>query len=236
VLHLANAPNKQRTTESFVRRFGSSTVSTSGRFLRRQIWIWPLIAAPFLAGLGWWVSRTIEDALRRQRIDELTTVLDADVAALRQWMDNQRATAELVAADETLSAAVQELLALSDQPREARSALVGAPAQATIRSRLAEPLRRGGFIGFLLTSPTGVVLAADEDAPVGMDLFDYNREFFSTVTRARAAVSKPFLSPLLLADQQGERRANLPCMYAAAPNSRLKRPPHRRSGASHPPR
>lgn len=42
------APN-----ESFARRLGSSaTLLASGRFVRRQFWTWPLIAAALLGGVG----------------------------------------------------------------------------------------------------------------------------------------------------------------------------------------
>src|SRR5262249_1265966 len=65
--------------------------------------------------------------------------------------------------------------------------------------------------------PSGLILTADQDAPVGQSLFGYRREFFEKVLGGQAAVSKPFCSPFLLADGRGELRANLPCMYAAAP-------------------
>src|SRR4029078_12245479 len=97
-----------------------------------------------------WVNRSVEDAMRDQRINELTTVLEADIAALRVWMDNQRAPAELVAAEQRHEPLVQELLALVDGSPEARNRLARAPAQAAIRSRLAEPLKRGGFTRLLL--------------------------------------------------------------------------------------
>ncbi len=212
-----NETKSDSWTQSMRRRLGGwSSLLASGRFLRRQVWTWPLIGALLLGSAGWWVHRSVESAMRQQRVDGLTTILDADVAALRQWMDNQRATAELVAADETLQTMVQELLALSDSTQEARSRLARAPAQAAIRHRLIEPLRRGGYTGFLLICPSGIALAADEDAPVGAAVSGYRRDFFARVSGGEAAVSKPFLNPLLQTDSHGELRAGQPCMYAAA--------------------
>lgn len=218
LLHLVkqHEQKSRRTTDSLALRLSSSTISASGEILRRQFWIWPLIAALLLGSLGWWISRSIESAMQQQRIAELTTVLDADMAALDQWMENQCATSELVATDESLRPMVLELVALADETPAAQSALVRAPAQSTVRSRLAKPLRRGGFTGFLLVSPAGITLAADEDAPVGEQLSGYRRDFFAAVNDGNATVSKPFLSPLLLSDPQGQRRADQPCMYAAA--------------------
>jgi serine/threonine protein kinase len=214
----ANTPAKKRLTESFLRRLGrSATITDSGRFLRRQAWTWPLIAAAVFAVGAWLVGGSVEEAMRKQRANMLHTVLNADIAALRQWIDNERAAAELVAADERLRPTVQELSALTGDSAGARARLIRAPAQDTIRSFLTGPQRRREFVGFILVSPTGTILAADDDAPLGAELSEYRRDFFTSLTGNRGAVSKPFASPLMLPDKKGTRRANLPCMYAAAP-------------------
>jgi serine/threonine protein kinase len=213
----SGAEQKSRSDTS-LRRISTSSLSASGRFLRRQIWTWPLLAALVLGVLGWWVIGSVEDAMREQRISELATVLNADVAALRLWIDNKRATTQLVAADETLRPLVAELLALAGDSPQDPQALIRSPAQLAIRSRLTEPLRRGGFSGFTIISPAGVMLALENDnTPVGAKVTGYRREFFTSAAGGQAGVSKPFRSPLLLADEHGELRADQPCMYAAAP-------------------
>ncbi len=195
---------------------GSAILRATGTFFRRQFWTWPLVAALFLGGAGWWVVQSVESAMRQQRVNELTTVLEADLAALHVWMGNQRTTAELIARDDQLRALTQELLALAQGKQDVERLLTQSKAQSVIRSRLAGPLRRAGYAGFVLVSPSGVVLAAEHDAPVGLTLTGYRWEFLGNVLRGEAAVSKPFLSPLLLADAHGELRANLPVMSAAA--------------------
>ena len=113
----ANGTEKDSRIESAWRRFGASqSILASRRFLRRQIWTWPLIAAVLLGCLGWWVNRSVESAMRQQLISELKTFLDADAEALRVWMDSQRISAELVADDERLAPMVQELLPISNAP------------------------------------------------------------------------------------------------------------------------
>src|SRR5439155_3583907 len=75
----------------------SQTLQATGRFLRRQLWAWPIIAAAILGIAGWWVNRAVVDSMRQQRISELTTILQSDVAALRAWMIDQQSTTELAA-------------------------------------------------------------------------------------------------------------------------------------------
>ena len=74
-----------------------------------------------------------------------------------------------------------------------------------------------GYAGFLVLSPDLIVLAADQDAPVGRTLPGYQREFYEQVLGGKAGVSRPFRSMLLLTDEKGELKANLPTMFAAAP-------------------
>ena len=73
-----------RTTSRISRLIGRSvTLKSTGKFLRQQLWAWPIIAAVLLGLAGWWVNRAVENSMREQRVSELTTILNADVAALR---------------------------------------------------------------------------------------------------------------------------------------------------------
>src|SRR4051794_8555064 len=69
---------------------GASTVQATGRFLRRQLWAWPIIAAVVFGGIGWWVHRSVDNAMREQRLIDLNAVADASATALRTWMGEQQ--------------------------------------------------------------------------------------------------------------------------------------------------
>jgi hypothetical protein len=200
------------------RWFGSSsTLQATGRFLRRQLWAWPIIAAVLLGGAGWWVGRSIEDAMAQQRATDLNTMVDASVTALHTWMGEQRINVQLIAEDEQLRPMVTELLRMADEGPSAERQLVQAKAQESLRNRLRSRLKISGYVGYFVVSPKGVVLAADQDAPVGKALAGYRREVFDKAVAGETLVSKPFRSPLLLADEKGELRANLPTMFTAGP-------------------
>jgi len=207
-----------RVTGRLSRRLGgATTVKVAGKFLRRQLWAWPLIAAVILGTAGLLVHRSVERAMRAQREAELTTILNADVEALRVWMIEQQRNAERLAEDEKLQPPLRELLALSGTGPEAERALVQSKAQADLRARLAPRLKALGYTGFFVVSPDGVVVAAGQDPPVGKALGGYRQGFFDHVMKSGPSVSKPHRSPLLLKDEKGENRANLPTMFAAAP-------------------
>ncbi len=155
--------------------------------LRKQLWVWPILAALLLGIIGRWISRSVETAMRERRESELTTVLDADVAAVRVWMTEQAIDAEFIAEDEHLLPAVTELLQTAEDKTDPERALIYSPAQNTIRERLKPRLSQFGYIGFILASPEGVVLAADQDAAVGKTLAGYRKEFLDGVLAGKAS-------------------------------------------------
>ena len=42
----------------------SGTLSATHGYLRHQLWVWPIIAGLVLAAVGWWVHRSVEEAMR----------------------------------------------------------------------------------------------------------------------------------------------------------------------------
>jgi len=196
---------------------GSATIHATGRFLRRQLWAWPIIAAILFGGVGWWVNQSVENAMRRQRAEELNTILEASVTSLRVWTGEQKINVQLFTQDEQIRPLANELLTLADSKPGMDRRLVQAKAQDALRARLQEPLKISGYVGFFVLSPSGIVIAADQDISVGKMLDDNRKVFFDQANAGQTVVSKPYRSPLLLHDEKGELRANLPTMFTAGP-------------------
>src|SRR5690242_15612030 len=85
----------------------SGSLTATGATLRRQLWVWPIIAALLLGGVGWWVHRSVESAMRQELAGQLTTILNADVEALRVWTKDQEAIARSLARMPVLEAPVK---------------------------------------------------------------------------------------------------------------------------------
>jgi hypothetical protein len=203
----------------------SASLQATGRFLRRQLWAWPIIAAVLLAIVGWWVNASVDDAMREQRRSALDTILDAEVSSLKVWIKEQQINAQMIARDDALRPLVQELLGLDSGKPDAGRHLLQAPAQEALRGRIERGLRLCGYHGFLLLSRDGVVLASDQDVVVGKTISGARKAFFDQVLAGKSAVSTPYRSGLLLADEHGQLRANLPSMWTATPlNSEQGKP------------
>src|SRR5262249_18835849 len=149
---------------------GRVTVAhATGQFLSRQLWVWPIIAAVLFGGTGWWVHQSVENAMREQRAADLNAMVDARVNSIRVWMGEQRINVQLFAQDEQLRLIVSELVRLGGNSRPERE-LLQARAQESLRARLKPRLRLIGYLGYFVVSPGGIVIAADQDAPVGKAL------------------------------------------------------------------
>jgi tRNA A-37 threonylcarbamoyl transferase component Bud32 len=176
-----------------------------------------LVLLTALMGLaGWWANDAVDGAMRQQRQNQLMTVHEADLTALRIWMGEQAVNAQLLANDENLLGPVRALLALAEAQENSQRQLVQAKAQTELQARLIPRLKVRESPWYFVVSPAGVILAADQDAPIGKPLTTERNEFFERIMAGTPSVSKPYRSALLHADARGELRANLPTMLAAA--------------------
>jgi eukaryotic-like serine/threonine-protein kinase len=194
----------------------SRSLSATGAALRRRLWVWPVLAALLLGAVGWWVHRSVEDAMREKLAGELTTILNADIEALRVWTKDQEAIARSLARLPALRPAVRELVAAAGRPNAPPGTLLQSRALAEVRAALGPSLDNFGYVDFLVISPSMQVVAARHDVLMNSYLEGYRRSFAEKVLAGPASVSRPFRSTLLLPDARGELKAGVPTMFVAA--------------------
>ena len=86
------------------------TISRTGLFLKRQIWIWPIVAVVLLSLIGLFVRRAIETTMREGLQSELQTVVDLETAMLESWYRVQRSNAESLANNVDIRQTIYPLL------------------------------------------------------------------------------------------------------------------------------
>jgi eukaryotic-like serine/threonine-protein kinase len=187
------------------------------RFLRNRIWLWPIIAALGLGSIGWWVRAKVEQALKTKMAGELQAILNADVKALEIWFKAQKAIAVTLASDARVRSASERLIELGKGEGTNDSVLVFSRELADIRAYLKPALQAQRYLGFMIANRERRVVAAFDDQYVGKQAVSVHEEFLQKAFDGQPAVSRPFASPRLLADEHGALRTGLPMMYAAAP-------------------
>ncbi|HET6880518.1 MAG TPA: serine/threonine protein kinase [Pirellulales bacterium] len=193
------------------------SVAVTNLLLRKQLWIWPLLAAAGLAAIGYWLKAHVEQSLKTSMASQLQVILAADVAALEQWLESQRSNAETAAASRARADLAGELISLANKPDTSPVELAQAPQLAALRASIGPWMKAQGYIDFIVTDRRCRIVAAGQTELIGKENLASYEEFLNTALTGQATVSRPFPSLVLLSDEKGRLRANVPTMFAAAP-------------------
>ncbi|QDT35723.1 serine/threonine protein kinase [Stratiformator vulcanicus] len=197
------------------------SVTRTGSFLRTQLWVWPIIAALTLGLLGLFLRNAIEDTLSKEIGDELVTLVQTDVAAMKLWLNEQERAARSVLEDDTVLRNARELVRLSEAKNTSTADLLQAPQLAELRTEMDPWLHAHNYDGFVVVTDGGRVAASRRDAPVGLTIEQELVDVMRTRMEARGAtVLPPFKSRIPLEDEDGTLKSGLPTMFAAAPLNR----------------
>jgi eukaryotic-like serine/threonine-protein kinase len=195
----------------------ATAVSRTHRFLRRRLWIWPLIAAAVLTFVAIWVRAKMEGAIRTEIAANLKTIRDANTEALRAWAKTMKAQAELLAEDDRLRTLIEALLKRAAQQDASQAVLTAAPESAGLRIHL-KPAEEGrGFAGYAVLDTNLAVIAAGRDEFVGTRSPPGYAEQLAPCLAGSATVTPPFATVGMLPDETGQFRSGVPMMYAASP-------------------
>jgi hypothetical protein len=195
----------------------SSSLGATRAALRRHLWAWPVLAALILGGVGWWVHRSVEEAMRAELAGQLTTILNADVEALRTWTKDQEAIVRALAQVPSLRRTVQGLLDAAGRADATANRPAASQELADSRAFLKPYLGIFGYTHFYILSPEMQIVAASVDDLPKTFQIEYPRAFAQRVLASGPAVSKPFRAVALLPDAEGQLKAGSPTMLAAAP-------------------
>ncbi|MEW4527764.1 serine/threonine protein kinase [Maioricimonas sp. JC845] len=193
------------------------SLSATNIFLRRQIWIWPIIAAVVLGMIGWFLRGAIENQLRMEMHSELETILQTDVTAMRIWLRSEEENVKTAAGDAELREAMLRLVALADQEETTQLDLLTSADLADFRERMAPIIEARAYQGFAVLTRSGRVAASELNEPVGMTLpAEQADELWAHVEEYGATITRPRKSIVALSDESGVPRAGVPTMFALA--------------------
>ena len=198
----------------------SASATRTKIFLKKQMWIWPIVAVILLATIGYFVQDAIRSTIEKNVRDELLSFVNIETQMLEKWFAVQGATVESLANDTTVREAAYALL--DKRAGQAATAPAANPeAQAEARRRLADEiapvLAAHNYAGFVLIDESHTVVESSHATLVGQAEVP---EFESMTERAlngEVLVTPPFASVAMLKDVDGRLRMGVPTMYACAP-------------------
>jgi hypothetical protein len=183
------------------------------RFLRRLNWSRPIVVAAFLVALipvqvvvGWWVYHTLDRSIKGRMEGELTTILNADVTALRLWLHSQERAAEVEVRVPTIRRSILNLVELARRGATTE-ALLASSEQAELKEHLTPVMESDDMVGFGVVDADGRLLASMNDEDVGSQVRGQLSDFVNTILGGEILVSRP------IPDDDGAE----PTMFVAAP-------------------
>lgn len=198
------------------------SITRAGLLLRKQLWIWPIIAVVVLAAIGYSVRVAIERTMNESLRSELQTLLSVERSMLEKWLKMQESNATTLANDQQIRKLVTDILALSGDVSSQEAFVPSEREKASneLQTRLAKELEPAmsshGFAGYIVADKSMQVVAAHTRSLVGTTMPQYE-EYAARVLDGTPAVSPPFPSIVMLKDKSGRLRSGTPTMFAAAP-------------------
>lgn len=93
----------------------SHSFNRTALLLKRQIWIWPVIAILILSATGYLVRSSIERTMKNNLASQLQTLLGVEVSMLENWIRDQSASTETIANDPRVRTQVYLILTARDE-------------------------------------------------------------------------------------------------------------------------
>lgn len=187
--------------------------------MRRRLWSWPIFVVLLLLVSGWWGLRRLESSTRQLVGTNLQTVLNADITALRLWVEHETSMVSVAANDPQVRDTIVEMNRnWSRNPEDSKSSdwlrdpLLGKLADALIPWQL-----EFGHDGYLVYDAEGRVLAANLEELVGRERIAGHESYLLPAMGGESTLSRPFPSAVLLPDGLGGVRAGMPTMFVATP-------------------
>jgi len=196
-------------------RFGGLTMSRG--WLRRHVWVAPLLGLVTLLVAGTWMRGHVERAIEDQAQAQLTALLDADVKALKLWLKSEAENAQAAADDPEVRKALLTLVEIDKDGTADVATLLQAPAAKELAAQLKQWTEPLGYSGYTVIDIRNRLVASTVESMVGQHARTDYLQFVTEVLKGKSLVSRPFPSLSVQPDEWGGMSAGVPVMFAAAP-------------------
>lgn len=193
------------------------TVTRTGGILKKQIWIWPIIAILLLSTVGFLARRSIETTMKSNLESELKTLLNVETEMLKSWYEVQASNTETLTKDRQVRDTILNLLVEAKEDHDSEALLTDRELHDQLRDELATVMDAQKFVGYFVANKSRKIISSSYPAII---LQGEVPEFDSFLTRAldgEIVVSAPFESVVMMKDKEGRMRVGEPSMYACAP-------------------
>jgi eukaryotic-like serine/threonine-protein kinase len=193
------------------------SLSRTGMFLKRQLWIFPILAIVVLGMMGLGLRISIERTMKANLRSQLETVRDIEAAMLEDWFRIQSSNAVTQAHDEQLRNHVYELLAEVESAADPVAALKASKVHRALQKELAPAMSAHDYHGYFVADRNKRILSSSSVDLIGeTDIPEYDFALSRALDGA-AAITPPYASLTVFKDETGKLRTGVPMMFVCAP-------------------
>lgn len=166
------------------------SVTVTNLFLRKQLWIWPLLVAAILAAVGFALRSRVDEAMKSSMANQLEALLAADVAALEQWLETQRSNAQTAASSQSRSELARRLLSLAERPESSPLVLAQSPELAAFNESIQPWLKAHDYVDFIVTNRGRRIVGAGQFELIGRAQLPRYEDFLNSALAGETVVGR----------------------------------------------
>ncbi len=195
----------------------SRSATRTRLFLKRQIWLFPILAIVGLSVLAFVVRGSIERTMKSNLESQLETLLNVEKEMLLNWYHEQQSTAQSIAQDPQVRSQIMAMLDGVDPTKsESTTAKIG-PLHYELQKELNVAMSAHDFDGYVLVSKDRQILSSTDEAVIGNRELARDSDLIAQALTGETVVSPPTPSIIAQQDQSGIHRTGVPIMFVFAP-------------------
>ncbi len=159
----------------------------------RQMWSFVAALIVILLVVGIWTLMAVRESVIDIYTGKLQVILNADIAALTNWIDNEKDDVEILAKQPGLNEEIVRLEQKSQAESDVRQTLLDSDELKAVRDLLMPLYEEEDYQGFYIINRFGRCIAAVSDSMVGSEIEPEQMVFFTNVLRGKTLGSKPVI-------------------------------------------
>jgi len=195
----------------------SQSMTRAGVFLKKQLWVWPIIAVVLLSVVGFGVRGAIESTMKSNLSSQLQTLLNVETAMLETWLQIQTSNAESLANDARIRESVYKLLPDAGVATQIDAAQGDGEIHLALQKQLGPAMTSHDYVGYFVSDKTKRIVSSSHPALIGQDDIPEYQDFLDRTLEGETVVCPPFPGVVSTENDSGRLRMGEPTMYVCAP-------------------
>lgn len=195
----------------------ATAASRTGVFLKKQTWVWPVVATVLLGIIGIIVHSSIAATMKTNLRSELQTLLLVESEMLQNWVRTNTANAETLANSQPVRESIYQLLDAMESPGGEGLQTDIAEVRRKLHKQVNPMLVSHKYVGYSVVDKSLRIIAATTEGLIGSEAVPKWEAVLTRALNGEATIGPPFASHVSLMGESGQTSTGVPTMLVCAP-------------------